>query len=57
MWVAETEAEVMTVRHERTDLIFTWTSLSSAGMSDGQIREQRLQRLQVQNMKYVKICQ
>lgn len=49
--VAETEMEVMTVEHEWTDLIFTCTSLSSAGMSDRQIREQRLQ---VQNMKYVK---
>lgn len=55
MEVAETELEVMTVKHEGTDLIVTWTSLSSAGMSDRQIREQRLQ---VQNMKYVKkICQ
>lgn len=43
MVVAETEVEVMTVEQERTDLIFTWTSLSSAGMSDRQIREQKLQ--------------
>lgn len=43
MVVAETEVEVMIVEQEWTDLIFTWTSLSSAGMSDRQIREQRLQ--------------
>lgn len=53
MAVAETEAEVMTVERDGTDLIFTWSSLSSAGMSDRQIIEQWLQ---VQNMKYVKIC-
>lgn len=45
MVVAETEAEVMTVEHEGTDLIFTWTSLSSAGMSNRQFSEQRLHRL------------
>lgn len=54
MVLAETEVEVMTVEREWTGLIFTWTSLSSAGMSDRQIREHRLQRLYVQNMKYVK---
>lgn len=34
MVAAETEVEVMTVEHNGADLVFTLSSLSSAGMSD-----------------------
>lgn len=51
MVVAETQVDVMTVEPDGTDLVFTRRSLSSAGMSDRQIREPRLQE---RNVKCVK---
>ena len=39
---AEAEVEIMTVEHNGTDLVFTPSSLSSDGMSDGQNRRIRL---------------
>lgn len=41
MLAAEAEVEVMTVKHNGVDLVFTPCSLSSAGMSDGQRRKIR----------------
>ncbi len=41
MVAAEAEVEVMTVEHNGTDLVFTASSLSSAGTSDGQNRQVR----------------
>lgn len=41
MVAAEAEVEVMTVQHNRADLVFTLSSLSSARMSDGQRRQIR----------------
>lgn len=41
MVAAETEVEVMTVEHNGADLVFTLSSLSSAGMSDRQNRQIR----------------
>ena len=41
MVAAEAEAEVMTVECNGADLVFTQSSLSSAGMSDGQNRRIR----------------
>lgn len=41
MVAAEAEVEVMTVERNGTDLVFTPSSLSSAGMSDGQNRRIR----------------
>lgn len=41
MLAAEAEVEVMTVKHNGVDLVFTPCSLSSAGMSDGQSRKIR----------------
>lgn len=38
---AEAEVEIMTVERNGTDLVFTPSSLSSAGMSDGQNRQIR----------------
>lgn len=36
---AEAEVEIMTVEHNGTDLVFTPSSLSSSGTSDGQNRQ------------------
>lgn len=41
MVAAEAEVEIMTVEGNGTDLVFTPSSLSSAGMSDGQNRRIR----------------
>lgn len=38
---AEAKVEVMTVEHKGAELVFTLSSLSSAGMSDGRHRRIR----------------